>query len=387
MKKTVRRAVASRNNPMSTGFSLFELLVSVAMFLVIGGIGFNLFNTQQASSQQVQGQAGLNLALRNAAAQLQMDVANAGSGYFQEANIPSWPVGVSIVNNVVPTGSSCYNGSAYTASCFDQLNIITAANPASYPPVHATDSTGGTSPTANCSNTSTGIAYSQAGPAPMTLAQTAGLFSQGDQVLFLTSKGLQFTAVVLTQAPVVSGNAVKFTFNSTNADGSNGPAWPNTNDPLDITTCDGHTPCTEGGKLANPPQFCGGDWILKLAPITYQVNSSNSADPILTRTQNGVTSTVMEQVIGFKIGATIWNASTDTESATYNYVASSYTNNPLHAGDVAYNFTLVRSVRISLIGRTAPNPNLPFRNNFDNGPYQVQGMAVVINPRNMSMND
>jgi type II secretory pathway pseudopilin PulG len=380
MKKTVRRAVASRNQPMSSGFSLFELLVAVAMFLVIGGIGFNLFNTQQASSQQVQGQAGLNLALRNAAAQLQMDVANAGSGYFQGANIPSWPVGVSIVNNVVPTGSSCYNGSAYTASCFDQLNIITAANPASYPPVHTTDSTGGTSPTANCSNTSTGIAYSQAGPTPMTLAQTAGLFSQGDQVLFLTSTGLKFTTAVLTQAPQVSGSAVKFTFNATRSDGSNTLA----NDPLDITACDGtESACTAGGKLG--VQFCGGDWILKLAPISYQVNSSNSADPILTRTQNGVTSTVMEQVIGFKIGATIWNASTDTESATYNYAASTYTNTT--AGDVAYNFTLVRSVRLSLIGRTAPNPNLPFHNNFDNGPYQVQGMAVVINPRNMSMND
>jgi hypothetical protein len=208
----------------------------------------------------------------------------------------------------------------------------------------------------------------------MTLAQTAGLFSQGDQVLFLTSTGLQYTTAVLTQAPAVSGNAVKFTFNATNTNGTNSLA----NDPLDITACDGNqSSCTAGGKLG--VQFCGGDWILKLAPISYQVNSSNSADPILTRTQNGVTSTVMEQVIGFKIGATIWNGNTDTESANYYYAASTYTD--------PYNFTLVRSLRISLIGRTAPNPNLPFRNNFDNGPYQVQGMAVVINPRNMSMND
>jgi hypothetical protein len=28
-----------------------------------------------------------------------------------------------------------------------------------------------------------------------------------------------------------------------------------------------------------------------------------------------------------------------------------------------------------------------FKNAFDNGHYQVQGIAVVVNPRNMSMND
>jgi len=49
----------------------------------------------------------------------------------------------------------------------------------------------------------------------------------------------------------------------------------------------------------------------------------------------------------------------------------------------------VRSVRISLIGRTAPNYSkaYTFRNTFNSQPYQIQGMTVVVNPRNMSMND
>ena len=75
------------------------------------------------------------------------------------------------------------------------------------------------------------------------------------------------------------------------------------------------------------------------------------------------------------------------DTTQYNYRASTYTN--LNSGDMAYNFSLVRAVRISLIGRTAPNQNATytFRNSFDGGSYQVQGIAIVVNPRNMSMND
>ena len=96
------------------------------------------------------------------------------------------------------------------------------------------------------------------------------------------------------------------------------------------------------------------------------------------RTQNGTQSIVMEQVIGFRVGASLWNNSDDT---AYNYFASTY--------PFPYDFTRVRSVRISLIGRTTPNisPSYEFRNAFDQGPYQVQGTAIVVNPRNMSMND
>ncbi len=362
------------------GFSLLELLVAMAVFILVAGSAFMLFNLQQKSSLTERGEVGLNVALRNAAVQLQMDLANAGSGYFPGANLPSWPVGVTIVNNA--TGAaSCYNAATftYTAACFDVINVITAANPASYPPINATDSTG-LSGTGNCSNTSTGIAYGQAA-AGLNAAQTAAHYLQGDQLLFLNNSGSRITSVVLTTNAVPAGSAVKFSFNPTNADGSNAPA----NDPLDITACDGNSPCSAGDKLG--VQFCGGDWVLKLAPVTYQVDSSNASDPKLTRTQGGSTAIVMEQVIGFRVGATIWNDGSQTTSTQYNYAASTYTNNT--PGDEAYNFTLVRSVRISLIGRTNPNvgPASTFQNAFDQGPYQVSGIAIVVNPRNLSMND
>lgn len=364
------------------GFTLIELLVATACFLVISAAAFSLFNQQQVSASTLKGRVGLNLALRNAATQLQMDLVNAGSGYFQGLNIPTWPVGVTIVNRVVASGSSCYDSTAfaYGPSCFDQITIIATADPATYPPVHATDNTGGSSATANCSNTSSGTAYAQTASG-RTLAQTAALFHVGDPLLLLNSNGSKITSVVLTNPGQVSGSAVQLTFNPTNANGSNSLS----NDPLDITACDGQQPCTAGNKLG--AQFCGGDWILKLAPITYSVDSSNPANPTLLRSQGGSSAVVMDQIIGFKVGAAIWNDSTSTMVAPYNYDASTYSNQA--ANDQAYNFTLVRSVRVSLIGRTAPNgvPGNPYRNAFDQGPYMVQGTAVVVNPRNMSMND
>ena len=95
----------------------------------------------------------------------------------------------------------------------------------------------------------------------------------------------------------------------------------------------------------------------------------------------------MDQIIGFKLGASIWNANNSTLSTQYIYDASTYTSQT--ANDMAYNFTLVRAVRVSLIGRTAPSTdaNNEYRNGFDQRPYQVQGTTLIVNPRNMSMND
>jgi len=410
MKTVDRATTAGRKAAKPRGFSLIELLVASAVFLLIAGAAFTLFAKQQLSSEVVLGQTGLNLALRNAATQLQIDLANAGSYYYQagSVNVPGWPVGVSIINNVPGAGTSCYTASTntYGANCFDQINIVSAADPTSYPAINATDTSGGTNPTTNCSNTSTdygggaGNAWGQAA-AGLSLSATALKFKQNDQLLFVDSTGNFITSVVLTQDAAVDpgGKAVKFVFLKTNTDGSNpyDSAHPNKYDPLHITDCLGQaSPCTVNNKLQT--QFCGNDWILKLAPITYQVDTTtNPSNPTLTRTQGGSTTTLMEQVIGFKVGAAIWNAShgTDTDDCSpagtlycpFNYNASTYWNNA--SGDMKYNYSLVRAVRVSLIGRTIPNndPNYKFRNAFDNGPYQVQGTALVVNPRDMSMND
>jgi hypothetical protein len=117
---------------------------------------------------------------------------------------------------------------------------------------------------------------------------------------------------------------------------------------------------------------------------------------------------VADQVIGFRIGASLWNDQHDTDLATstlaatcagtsdsgsepttyytYNYNACSYG----AANGTSYDFSIIRSIRVSIIGRTTPGSSgaaTTFRNTFDNGPYQIQGLAVVINPRNLSMGD
>ena len=194
---------APRRTPArQRGTTLIELMVALALFLIVGGAAFALFNQQQVATTNLQGQVGLSLSLRNAASQLQLDLSNAGSGYFQGINVPTWPVGVTIVNNWVPYGNSCYSSTTgYGANCFDQLNIITANPDGQYPAVHATNSAGSTSATV-CPQTYNGspgtpttvYALNANG---LTLAQTAAKFVQGDQLLFLTGSGKVMTTAIL----------------------------------------------------------------------------------------------------------------------------------------------------------------------------------------------
>ncbi len=346
------------------GFSLVELLVALVVFLIVSGAAFSLYTRNQPLFTQEQNLAALNVGLRNAVAQLQIDLANSGTGFYVGANIPDFPIGVTLINN--PAGTSCYSATTgtYTASCFDTLNII-ATDP-NTPPVHPEDIG------SNCVSTTSSILFTQPG-AGMTAAQTAALFHTGDQLLLVKSDGSQMTTTVLTKDGGVSGSKVQLQHNPTGANGTNGSLL----DPLGIST-------NANNKLGTT--FCLSDWVLKLAPITYQVDTSSPNNPKLTRTQSGITSVVSEQVIGFKVGATLWNSAAGTSSEQYNFDASTYGNPP---GSDPYDYTLVRSVRVSLIGRTTPStdPTYTFRNTFDGRAYQIQGASVVVNPRNLSMKD
>ena len=123
------------------------------------------------------------------------------------------------------------------------------------------------------------------------------------------------------------------------------------------------------------------DWVIRLAPITYYVDTTNASNPKLMRqVAGGTATTVMEQVVSFKVGAALENDNT----GNYYYNAGAATNT---AGGYNNDFTLVRSVRVNLMARTPPNATVSYRNQFDGGPYQVLGGSVVINLRNMSMND
>lgn len=193
-------------------------------------------------------------------------------------------------------------------------------------------------------------------------------FGELQKILLLKSDGSQMATVILTKDGHASGNKVQLQHNPTGADGTNSPDG----DLLGIST---HA----HNKLGTT--FCTPDWILKLAPITFRVDATDPTNPKLLRVRGGSALTVMDQVIGFKVGATLWNDGSSAVTEQYNYDTSTYS--------TPCDFTLVRSVRVSLIGRTPPSadPFYSFRNSFDDGPYQIQGVSIVVNPRNLSMRD
>jgi hypothetical protein len=364
----------------SAGFSLLELMLAISMFVVVGGAAFMLFRQAVPVYTQQQNLAGVNIGVQNAVAQLQQDLVNAGTGYYAGANIPSWPVGVSVINQ--SDTSSCVTGSpwVYSSACFDQLNIITS-DPNTAPQHVQTVNT----------NASTSLLLSLPATPVLTGAQLtalAGLYKSGDELLMVTASGLSMTTIKLTAAGSVSGSTIKLNFSSTNVDGTNST----TNDPLGITT---HATTLDNGAAVFGVSFGASDWVLRLQPITYQVDTTNAANPVLERVQSGTTNVLAQQIIGFRIGAALWNHTSDTDSTftdgtPYNYQACSYGTNGCAGGTgTGYDFTLVRSIRVSVIGRTTPGATgiYNYQNSFDGGPYQVLGAAVVVNPRNLSMAD
>jgi len=174
------------------------------------------------------------------------------------------------------------------------------------------------------------------------------------------------TTILSNNGRAVGGGRVQLQHNPTAADGSNSGSA----DPLGLTT-------NPGNKLGST--FCPTDWVLKISPVIYKVDTTNPANPKLTRIQGGVTSVVADQIVGFKVGASIWNAATATSNDNYNFDASTY----------AFDYSSIRSIRISLIGRTASlnSGQSAYRNSFDGGPYRIEAISTVINPRNLSMKD
>ena len=412
-----------RNNLHQRGTTLIELMIALALFLIVGGTAFTLFNQQQAATVSQYGQVGLTLALRNTGSQLQRDLANAGNGYFQGINVPAWPVGVTIMNNWIAPGSTlCHDSSTtntnYSQYCFDQINIITA-DPDHYPAVNVTDVTGVANPAA-CPTWSTSAGspgspttiyvqaapVSQAFPSGLSLSATAAKFSAGDQLLFVKNNGSLMTTAVI-QSVGNPAAAIPIVIYQTQSDGSN----IHSADTLDITTCARTTTASGTCPPTTVPvtpsyfttSFCAGDWVIKLSPIKYAVVQNPDPVAVLTnpwqlvRTQNGVSTVVMDQIIGFKAGAAIWN---DVQTGSgfsspipanvpyYNYNAALYAIAGSPSVAEGYNFSLVRSVRVSILARSTPNAaRSNYHNTFDGGAYQVQGTAIVVNPRNLSMND
>jgi prepilin-type N-terminal cleavage/methylation domain-containing protein len=447
----LRRKPAFR--PQDAGFSLLELVIAMSIFLIVGGTALTLFSRHQTLLGQEQGTAGLNIGLRSALSQIQIDAVNSGSGVITGAQIPAWPVGMTIVNsnpNATPTCSPATTGT-YSANCFDSLNIV-MVDP-NTPPLQLISTYGAPAGT-TCLNTNgatcTTAANTPSATATLTLTGSvptgysattvAGQFKVGDDILLVDVSQLNgqqyFTTAKVSAVGTASGSNVPLTFYETQQGGFN---YGNTvaNDPLGMTTPYSYVNTTSGSAvvtwasgsynfttgttwdnqqiqigntsytvasvssgtsltltstatatLTSAPlyttyaltnSFYSGDWVLRMLPIQYSVNTTNTADPQLVRTQAGVSSTVMDQVIGFKVGAVWWNNTLNLDDFQYDYLSSDYGNN----------FSLVRAVRVSIIGRTTPStdPLYQYVNPFDGGRYQIRGNSIIVNPRNLTMSN
>ncbi len=435
MKKTMRAVYmqqGQKRHRAVLGFSLIELLIAMAVFLVAAGAAFSLFDQHVAMVTRQANLSGVNIGLRNAISQIQMDLSGAGENLLNGVpNTTSFSMGVVIQNNA-PGGAgvaACTPNAANwayptgTSACFDSMTIVSpkpctaysalAGNPsAPYAPVLTVAGSG--TDVSSSSNFSANDASSVSG----ALASDASCFKNGDEILLLSlnpsaachtgAPALQYcmTVTTLTSNATVSSGAIQLTNSLTGSNGTAGGCpGASCSDPLGLIT---------GGGYANAltSSFSAGSFVVDLGTasntVSYSVapSAANPSDSQLMR--NGIPLT--DQIIGFKIGADLWaNNSSPTDLGSYSYNSADYCNGAIQTspgppatyadcdqtpppadGIDQYDFALIRSIRVSLIGRTTPlsDPTLTsFTNGFDGGPYLVQQASIVVNLRGISISN
>jgi hypothetical protein len=297
-------------------------------------------------------------------------------------------------------------------ACFDSLTLVTvkpcAGSPAA---VLQIDDPGNSTESLSSSSIVWGNDFNPGA----NLVNDAACYKKGDEILVVQpSNGIPLTCdsgnqfnycmgvVTLTKDAQVSGGKIQLQHNPTGA-GS---------DPLGILF---NSSATNNYSNANGlgVGYSNGAFIVDLGDgtndITYSVLPS-ATDPVndqLVRCNgtacNAANAQVLtDQVIGFKIGAILWdNAKTNaTDDANYFYDSSKYCTDAIAGADCSTtpppandpnDFSLIRAVRVSMIARTVPKANSPtlpnFKNGFDGGPYLVQQGSVSVDLRSITNSD
>lgn len=404
----------------------------MTVFLVVAGTAFSLFGQHAALTTKQETLSGVNIGLRNAIAQLQMDLAEGGQDVLRTAPGASQPfsLGVVIQNNVPGNSPACAPAADWSypinSACYDSFTIV--APQTNIPLLQISD-------VSDDLSGSTTIAAvdpnAPAGNVPATLAADAALLKQGDEILVLqfqnsptlpppacSGNGSGYvslycmTATTLTQDAAFNAGNNTITLTHSLIGGAGQPIGcpgAGCTDPLGLI----YSPAHPGGTSytsAIGKAFSQNAWIIDLGKgvndITYavQANPTNPADPQLVRCPGSSCTALnaqplVDQIVGFKVGAALWNShnNTNTDIASYFYNSANFCNGavntvtdcnqtPAPVND-PYDFSLIRSVRVSLIARTAPNSDLSlkgFANGFDGGPYMVQDASVVVDLRNMN---
>lgn len=403
----------------SRGFSLLEMLVAMAVFLLVASAAFSLFNRHLSFVTEQAHLSGVNIGMRNAMSQLELDLAAAGQNLLSSVQQTGTPItfslGVIIRNHTPAVAGPCTPTANWTyptsQACFDSMTIVKVkpCGAADSPVLQISDPGNSTESLASSS-----IVWGSDFNPGANLATDAACYKAGDEILvFQPSNGAPLNCdngtfnycmgvVTLTKDAQVSGGKIQLQHNPTGAGG----------DPLGIIfDPSGVNNYVNANGLG--VGYSNGAFIVNLGngsnDVTYAVQPSPVAadDDQLVRC-NGVTCTaanaqvLSDQVIGFKIGAILWDnyKQNATDDANYVYDASKYCNDAMAGVDCTvsppaqydpYDFGLIRAVRISMIARTTPNSDAVvlhnFKNGFDGGPYLVQQSSVAVDLRSITNSD
>ena len=403
------------------GFSLTELMIAMAVFVIVAGAAFSLFGQQAGIATQQQTLSGVNIGLRNAVSQLEMDMAGGGGNLLAGVqNATPFYMSVIINNNIPGVAAACTPDSttwAYpiASACYDSLTILSPNNSLAKPCTTGPVGYAQALPLAlNASADLTSASTVTADDAISTANDAADLacFKNGDELLFIQP--------ATGAACDVSGIAINYCLNvaTLTADSTWGgggitlqvsASGTTSADPLGIIYESGGGTYFTNALADNFPS--PGSYVVDLGTgsnaVTYtvMVNPSKANDPQLVRCPgtactSSTAQVVTDQVIGFKVGADLWNGksvTTGTDIANFNYNGSTYCSDAMSGVDCTitppaaydpYDFTLVRAVRVSVIGRTTPQSDKTihsvFLNGFDSGPYLVQQSSAVVDLRNLS---
>jgi prepilin-type N-terminal cleavage/methylation domain-containing protein len=409
-----------RRSHSKRGFSLVELLVAMAVFVVVSGAAFSVFGQQAGLVTQQQNFSGVNIGLRNAMSQMEVDMGGAGGNLLAGTSAQPFYFSVILNNNIPGTAATCAPNTAtwsypIASACFDSLTILSPNNslakqcpmplgvPA--PPLNL-------SAAANLSAASTVLANDAINAA--NNSADIACFKSGDEILLVqpsTGTACDISTVAvhycmnvakLTADATVVGGVINLPLSATGAQSS---------DPLGIVYQPGGVTYFTDAMAAHFPSV--SSYAVDLGTgsnaVTYavQANPANAADPQLVRCPatlctNANAQVVTDQVIGFKVGADLWNGKAlgvvgAGDIANFTYDGTKYCSDAIAGVDCTvaspsqydpYDFTLVRAVRVSLIGRTTPRADATlhtvFLNGFDSGPYLVQQAGAVVDLRNLS---
>jgi prepilin-type N-terminal cleavage/methylation domain-containing protein len=405
--------IAANDQPVATqlrsskGFSILELLIAMAVFLFVAGAAFSLFNRHLAFVTQQQRLSTLNIGMRNAMSQLELDLAAAGQNVFGNVQngtpATAFSLGVIIRNSTPLAAGACVPNARWAyptnKACFDSLTII---QPKNCPVLSLATSKNLTSGSLTANDTGA------------NLALDAACYTNGDEVLIVSppstcDQGVAMTyclgVVTLTQNGQVAGGQITLSTN---------PPGP-FNDPIGVIYSGGGTNYTRAVAVAAGFNYPANSYIVDLGTgandVTYavQVSATDPNDDQLVRCA-GATCTpanaqvLTDQVIGFKVGAILWDNYNDQTKATddvnYFYDASAYCSDSINGADCSptpppandpYDYSLIRAVRVSMVARTNPGSETlvlkNLRNGFDNGPYLVQQASVAVDLRSITNSD